>query len=154
MWCSGLWLIFAYCVLASVFAVVSLSSGESEVSGCNATLEVRVTGIGSDDGVVRISLFNSRDRWDARQGAYVNLVVRPEKGAAVGMFRKIPPGVYGIMLYHDENGNDRLDFNSIGLPAESYGFSNNVRPLFSFPSFESVSFNVHCGKSLVEIALE
>jgi uncharacterized protein (DUF2141 family) len=39
----------------------------------------------------------------------------------------LDPGQYAIILFHDENGNGKLDRNALGVPTEPYGFSNNVR---------------------------
>ena len=38
----------------------------------------------------------------------------------------LPPGAYAIKLFHDANGNGKLDSNLLGLPQEGYGFSNNA----------------------------
>src|SRR5690606_37613482 len=32
-------------------------------------------------------------------------------------------GDYAIALYHDRNGNQKLDSNLLGIPTEPYGFS-------------------------------
>ncbi len=39
---------------------------------------------------------------------------------------KVKPGAYAIAVFHDANGNGRLDRSLIGLPGEPYGFSNDV----------------------------
>ncbi len=40
--------------------------------------------------------------------------------------RNVKPGTYAVAVFHDLNGNGRLDRNFIGLPSEPYGFSNDV----------------------------
>lgn len=42
-------------------------------------------------------------------------------------------GTYGIALYHDVNSNHELDRNFLGMPTESYGFSNNVTGVLGTP---------------------
>lgn len=49
-------------------------------------------------------------------------------------FPNVPPGRYAVAVYHDVNGNGRLDRSAIGFPSEPYGFSNDVGRT-SFPSF-------------------
>lgn len=39
----------------------------------------------------------------------------------------LPVGEYGIKMFHDANGNGRLDKNIFGIPTEAYGFSNNAK---------------------------
>jgi uncharacterized protein (DUF2141 family) len=40
--------------------------------------------------------------------------------------RNVKPGAYSIAVFHDTNGNGKLDRSFIGLPNEPYGFSNDV----------------------------
>ena len=44
------------------------------------------------------------------------------------------------MLYHDENGDGKMNRNFFGIPKEPFGFSNNVKPKFSMPTFEECKF--------------
>lgn len=48
-----------------------------------------------------------------------------EKGNSYELF--LPTGAYSIDAFYDENNNGKLDRNYFGIPAEKYGFSNNVR---------------------------
>ena len=34
-------------------------------------------------------------------------------------------GNYAVQVMHDENDNNKLDTNFLGIPSEGYGFSNN-----------------------------
>jgi uncharacterized protein (DUF2141 family) len=52
------------------------------------------------------------------------------------------PGTYGLALYHDANGNGKIDRNGLGIPKEGFGFSNNPRILFSAPKLKSVRLTV------------
>jgi uncharacterized protein (DUF2141 family) len=36
-------------------------------------------------------------------------------------------GEYAISLYHDVNGNNKLDTGLYGIPVEGYGFSNHAK---------------------------
>ncbi|MDZ7848305.1 MAG: DUF2141 domain-containing protein [Owenweeksia sp.] len=42
----------------------------------------------------------------------------------------LPTGNYTIKAYHDLNNNEELDRNTLGIPQEPYGFSNNARGTF------------------------
>ncbi len=56
------------------------------------------------------------------------------------------PAVYVVAIYHDENANGSFDRNSLGLPVEGYGFSNNPPTLLGLPAFRSVRLDVvHSG---------
>src|SRR5216684_1992965 len=55
------------------------------------------------------------------------------------------PGTYAVGAYHDENGNDHLDTNFLGLPVEGYALSNGVRVVLSKPTFQQAAFTVGTG---------
>ena len=39
-------------------------------------------------------------------------------GRATGRFGGLRPGVYAVAVLHDENQNDEMDFNFLGMPLE------------------------------------
>ena len=59
-------------------------------------------------------------------------------------------GTYSIRFFHDENANDKLDVNWLGIPIEGYGFSNNASAIFGTPSIEDREFEL---KENLEITL-
>ena len=61
----------------------------------------------------------------------------------------VEPGEYAIAVFHDENGNGKMDKHLFGIPKEPYGFSNNFRPRFSAPSFSDCEFNVGDGSKMI-----
>ena len=52
----------------------------------------------------------------------------------------LDPGRYAIILFHDENGNGKLDKNALGVPTEPYGFSNNVPGFLGPPAYKKRSW--------------
>jgi len=88
-----------------------------------ATLTIRAEGVRPDQNMVYAGICDTsfdeatcpyRDRGQARAGV-VELRVR-----------NVKPGSYAIAVFHDVNGNGKLDRSFIGLPNEPYGFSNDV----------------------------
>src|SRR5206468_574223 len=63
------------------------------------------------------------------------------------------PGDYAIVAYHDANANRDLDQGMLGIPKEGYGFSNDVRPVFSAPSFAAARFAAGPGDTNVAVHL-
>jgi uncharacterized protein (DUF2141 family) len=41
------------------------------------------------------------------------------------MLKGLPPGTYAIVALHDANGDHQANRNSLGLPTEGFGFSQN-----------------------------
>lgn len=56
-------------------------------------------------------------------------------------FKNVPKGEYAILVLHDENNNNRMDFESTGMPKEDYGMSNNPMS-YGPPQFYDAKFNV------------
>jgi uncharacterized protein (DUF2141 family) len=88
-----------------------------------ATLVIRAEGVQSAQSMVYAGICDTsfeeatcpyKDREPAKPGV-VELRVR-----------NVKPGAYSIAVFHDTNGNGKLDRSFIGLPNEPYGFSNDV----------------------------
>ncbi|APV48281.1 hypothetical protein BWI17_00450 [Betaproteobacteria bacterium GR16-43] len=73
-------------------------------------------------------------------------------GKVSGVFRDVPEGTYAISAIHDENDNNKLDSNLIGIPTERYGFSNNPS-LWGAPKFSDAKVSVAGGTQHFAIQL-
>jgi uncharacterized protein (DUF2141 family) len=105
-------------------------------------LHVRVVSLRNSTGQVICTLFNSPAAFPSDSSKAVGQSVVPIKdGSAVCEFGGIAPGRYALVLFHDENSNGKFDRTWFGMPREGYAFSNNVRPVFSPPSFKAAAFD-------------
>jgi uncharacterized protein (DUF2141 family) len=148
--------------LAALFAFASLVSGSPVMAAADPSpaapanclgtpsktwLKVIVEGAHSGNGEIAITVYpDDPGRFLIHHGSL--FVVRtPAVAGTTNSCIFVPkPGVYVVAIYHDENGNGSFDRNSLGLPAEGYGFSNNPPTLLGLPSFRSVRLNViHSG---------
>ncbi|GAB3717425.1 hypothetical protein GCM10027592_59520 [Spirosoma flavus] len=66
----------------------------------------------------------------------------------------VEPGTYAVAIFHDENGNGKMDKKMFGIPKEPYGFSNNFRPKMSAPKFSDCEFKVGNEAKTIQIALK
>lgn len=83
-------------------------------------------------------LFDSANAFgDFRDPA--KIVKKPFDNREYYLIQSVPPGTYALIVYYDENGNDRLDLNFIGIPKELLGFSNDYQPKGP-PSYSKASF--------------
>jgi len=106
-------------------------------------LQVDVQGVRSSNGLVAVTLYaDDPRRFLARRGSlYVGRV--PARAGTTRMCIHLPStGVWGLAVYHDENGDRRFDRTGLGMPAEGFGFSNNPGTLFGVPAFRSVRLSV------------
>jgi uncharacterized protein (DUF2141 family) len=104
-----------------------------------ASLDLGVSGLRSTKGLVRVCLTADSRHFPAcdKDPQARHLSVAADAAKAM-RFDELPSGRYAVALFHDENGNGRID-TRFGIPAEGVGFSNNPRLLFGPPSFAAAS---------------
>jgi uncharacterized protein (DUF2141 family) len=68
--------------------------------------------------------------------------VVPTKSIKITETFILPPGEYAVLVYHDLNGNGKMDKNFFGAPSEPYAFSRNYVPVFRAPKFDEVKINL------------
>jgi uncharacterized protein (DUF2141 family) len=64
-----------------------------------------------------------------------------KNGKATITFSNVSPGTYAIIVLHDENSNQRMDFEPGGMPKEAFGLSNNPMS-YGPPQFNDAKFEV------------
>jgi uncharacterized protein (DUF2141 family) len=116
------------------------------------TLEVRVLGIHELSGELRLSLYNSSENWLEKSVKSVKVPVK--SNVVTWNITGLPPGQYAIAGFHDVNLNGECDRNFIGIPTEGFGFSNNIRPVFSAPEWEKTKFDFTFSHKALEITLQ
>lgn len=63
-------------------------------------------------------------------------------------------GIYALAVYHDRNGNTKLDKTWIGLPGEPFGLSNNPPKRLAMPKHKDSAFEVAGPQTPVMIDLD
>ncbi|MDT0643217.1 DUF2141 domain-containing protein [Zunongwangia sp. F363] len=86
-------------------------------------ITVTINNVTSDEGEVLFGIYTE----DTFMKGEPNFRALSEikDGVATANFEGIPEGTYAIIALHDKNGNRRMDFDSSGMPMESYGTSGN-----------------------------
>ncbi|KIM12836.1 MAG: hypothetical protein KU37_00105 [Sulfuricurvum sp. PC08-66] len=106
-------------------------------------IEITIEGVKNANGELSIGLYDEAKAF-AKPNAKVvkGVFVKASQGTMVVKLVNIPDGVYAVSLFHDQNSNQKLDTNFLGMPIEGYGFSNNVYPMFRSASFEEARFEL------------
>jgi uncharacterized protein (DUF2141 family) len=121
--------------LALALLGIVLLGTPSAGAGGDAEITVPISTVRNGNGTVFVALYERRN-W-LEPGRYLTATkVKAERGTVYAKFRNLPRGRYGVAVFHDENANNRVDTNLVGLPAEGYGFSR-VSPLRK-PKFEEI----------------
>ena len=71
------------------------------------------------------------------------LAVEIIDNTATIIFNELPAGYYALSVFHDEDFNDKLNTNSLGIPTEGFGFSNNSSTFFGPPGFEKAKIELN-----------
>jgi uncharacterized protein (DUF2141 family) len=88
-----------------------------------------VTDIAEHKGSLMVAVYADEAGYDTDKA--VTAIMIPVTGAtATHTFENVAPGKYGIKLFHDVNGNGKMDTNPFGAPIEPYAFSNNAKGQF------------------------
>ncbi len=112
------------------------------------SLEVNVSGFPSNKGQAYVALFNSSETFPSYGKQLKGKIVEISQLKCKVSFANLNSGSYAIAVYHDVNKNDKLDKNMLGMPTESYGFSNNARATFSAPSYQDAKVSCTKDKSI------
>ena len=97
-------------------------------------LTVEVLNAKSNQGTVNGALYGSEAAW-LKDGQALQGVREAAAAKTVLVYRDLPAGSYAVSLFHDENGNGKLDSNPAGIPRERYGFSRDARGHMGAPKF-------------------
>ncbi|MCG6939319.1 MAG: MipA/OmpV family protein [Gammaproteobacteria bacterium] len=109
-----------------------------------------------ESGRVALVLFDSANTFGDLRDPYM-VVKYPLDGREEYLIEDVEAGEYALLVYFDENGNDAIDKNFIGIPKEPLGFSNRYRPkgppvyqraAFQLQRVESRSFDVELYRPL------
>lgn len=107
------------------------------------SLEIQVTGIKSEHGKIILDVFSSKEGFPIQtDNALRRLKASILNGRAAFKVPDLKSGEYAFALIHDENGNNKLDLNFIGIPKEGAAASRNAKGFISPPSFEQAKFRI------------
>ncbi len=117
----------------------------------SADLDLRIDNVKEAVGDLMVGIYSNAQ--DYRKTA-VKTIKAPASGNPVAI--RIPglgAGDYAIAIYHDRNGNQKLDSNMLGIPKEPYGFSGTGRNLAGPSTWEQAKFSLPAEGGAVTIPL-
>lgn len=116
-----------------------------------ATVEVRVSGVAGNKGKINVAVCD-KERF-LKQCSHSGSA--PAKaGETVVTLKDVPPGAWAVLAYQDENENNELDRNFVGIPSENYGFSRDARGKFGPPGFEDAAIEVRGELTVAPVRLK
>ena len=122
--------------LLATAGVALVNAGRAEA---DPAVKITVAGVKAPQGFMMIALHDEKG-WSGAPLARLRVAVT---GAHVTAILPAPaPGRYGVKLFHDVNGDGKMDTNIVGFPTEPFGFSNDAPIRLGPPSFADAAFDV------------
>jgi uncharacterized protein (DUF2141 family) len=112
------------------------------------TLNVSVEGVTTSLGTINIALYNQEEGFLKFDRAFSSDSTIAKRGTTEITIKDLPDGEYALALFHDENSNNILDVNWLGIPKETVGFSNAKMKTFGPPSYKECLFRVTSNQSI------
>ncbi|OIQ29704.1 MAG: hypothetical protein BM564_05715 [Bacteroidetes bacterium MedPE-SWsnd-G2] len=133
----------------ALFIAVFLTSfiGQAQPKA-GQSITVTINNVSSDEGKVNFALHN--------ENTFMKLAPLQVKQSKINSgkvevtFTEVTPGEYAILVFHDANNNNQMDFDTNGMPQESYGMSNNPMS-YGPPQYNDSKFAL--GKEDIELAI-
>jgi uncharacterized protein (DUF2141 family) len=122
--------------LVSVFFSMSLAVATTAHA---ADLTVTVKDVNDHKGNILIAVYD-QSNFGKPELAKIRQRAKASNGSVKFVFHNLPAGTYAVSAFHDENGNNKLDRNSLGVPSEGYGFSNDAQGTAGPPTFSQAEF--------------
>ncbi len=154
--------------LGLLLACTAAAAGPDPVAGAvagavvNATadepapgsLSLRLSGFHSAEGQVLVAVFRGEQGFPGKPGQAVKTAVTTiSNGRARLEFEGLAPGEYAVSVVHDENSNDTLDTNWVGMPKEGIGMSNNAKGRMGPPKYRDAKFTITAAGAVQAITI-
>jgi uncharacterized protein (DUF2141 family) len=132
-------------VLAALLALPQSANAEPA-----AKLSLTVAGIKEAKGALMIAVF---DEAGYGKDKSVATAAVPVTALTASTTFDLPPGKYGIKMFHDVDGDGKMATNPFGMPIEPFGFSNNAPAQFGPATWMDAAFDVPAAGATQKIDL-
>lgn len=117
-------------------------------------LTVQVGALRSNAGEVTITVYPSDpERFLAPRGKLLRQRVKTSAPMTQACFNLPAADAYAVAVYHDANADKDFNRNTLGVPMEGYGFSNDAPTRYAAPSFDAARFVVKPGDNTIRIKI-
>lgn len=117
-------------------------------------LEITITNISPVKGQLLLAIYDSEDTFYDKEKVVKSKVCKINADTETIQIKDLPKGEYAIAVIHDENNDNSLNTNWIGIPTEGMGVSNNPTSYFGPPDYEDAKFMYNGGNQKISITLK
>ncbi|MFO7525220.1 MAG: DUF2141 domain-containing protein [Ignavibacteriaceae bacterium] len=141
-------------IISIILCISTLAGDDARTENATGTLIVNILGFKSDAGKVKIAVANSMQNYKDHKNPFRGLTTGIKQNNATVIIEDIPFGEYALKAFHDEDSNDELTTNFLGIPVEAYGFSNDAREMFGPPAWDIAKFKFDKDTLKIEITIK
>ncbi|HSZ24363.1 MAG TPA: DUF2141 domain-containing protein [Cytophagaceae bacterium] len=131
------------CAIILLLVVALRSFSQINAQGSTSKVTVSVYNSKSNSGKIILTFYNSKEDFPTRPEKALRKIAAPViNNSATFVLESVPYGTYAISVFHDENNNNDMDRNFIGIPKEGVGASMDAKGSMGPPKFEDAKFLV------------
>ena len=97
---------------------------------------------------MQIGLYNNAKDFPKVGKEYKRLYFKVTNWKMSYSIKNLTKGKYAVAIFYDKNSDKVCNRNFMGIPTEKYGFSNDIKPVLSAPSFEDTQIVLDQNKTL------
>jgi uncharacterized protein (DUF2141 family) len=113
-----------------------------EAPGQNkSSVKVTATGFKNNKGQAVLAIFKTSDGFPSDFAKAFKKYTTIIHGNKAAFDVELTEDIYALVCVHDENKNDKMDKNIIGIPKEGVGLSNYIEK--GFPSFNKAKISIN-----------
>jgi uncharacterized protein (DUF2141 family) len=134
-------------------AALALLISIPAVPAMAADVEITIRHVGSAAGRIMVALYADEDAYKAERRT-MGSMLPATPGEVKAVFVGLPEGRYGIAVFHDIDGDEKLNTNLLGYPTEPFGFGNDAEVRFSRPAFGETAVSVSGAPTRTTVTLK
>ena len=106
-------------------------------------VEITVNGIKSEKGQIVVGVFPDDLSFRKEKVLLTTTVSKTDISDGTMSFSiSLEPGLYGLSILDDENGDGKMEYRMLGIPKEGFGFSDYYHTGLKKPKFDSFKFTI------------
>jgi uncharacterized protein (DUF2141 family) len=118
------------------------------------SLNIKIENIRDTTGIIFLAFFRDDGSFHEGKPFMVKKVSKESMvNGSLSVSLCIEAGHYGIALLDDENSDDRMEYNWLGIPREGFGFSDFYARGLRRPAFSDFDFDVKDSTKNIRIVI-
>jgi uncharacterized protein (DUF2141 family) len=138
----------------SVKIFISFFFSVSSIPMFAQSLDIRIENIRSSEGTIFLAFFRDNASFLVEKPFMIKKFCKQSLASGcLSVCVEMEPGLYGIALLDDENKDDKMEYNWLGIPREGFGFSDFYAKGFKRPVFSDFDFILTDSNKIIHIVI-